>query len=128
MGFSVRRHPEAFSLDKSSKATKTFKDEAHLAFVRRLPSPISGSFACDPAHIRAGSAIHNKKRTGAGQKSSDCWVIPLTRAEHDSQHDHGDELAWWRSHNIDPFELALKLYEVSGQFDAAVSIIRKAKP
>jgi len=117
----------AFSLDKSSKATKSFKDEAHLAFIRKLPSPISGAFGCDPAHISAGSPLHNKKRTGGAQKASDCWTVPLTRTEHDAQHDHGDELAWWRSHGIDPFELAIKLYENTGDAAACIAIIRKAR-
>lgn len=118
----------AFSLDKSSKATKSFKDEAHLAFIRKLPSVISGAYGCDPAHISAGSPIHNKKRTGGAQKASDCWTAPLTRAEHDSQHDHGDELAWWRSHGIDPFELAIKLYENTGDAAACVAILRAVRP
>ncbi len=120
-------HPEAFSKDKSGKATKSFKDEAHLAFIRKLPSPISGAYGCDPAHISAGSPIHNKKRTGGGQKASDCWTVPLTRAEHDAQHDHGDELAWWRTHGIDPFELAIKLYENTGDAIRCIEILRKAK-
>ncbi len=123
----IAYHPEAFTLDKSSKATKSFKDDAHLAFIRKLPSAISGQTPCDPAHISAGSPIHNKKRTGGGQKASDCWTVPLTRAEHDAQHDHGDELAWWRSHGIDPFELAIKLYENTGDAQACIEILRKAR-
>lgn len=127
MGFAIKRHPDAFSLDKSSKATKSFKDEAHLAFIRKLPSAISGAYGCDPAHISAGSPLHNKKRTGGAQKASDCWTVPLTRAEHDAQHDHGDELAWWRLQGIDPFELAIKLYEVTGDITAATEILRKTR-
>lgn len=123
----IAYHPEAFSLDKSSKATKSFKDEAHLAFIRKLPSAISGAYGCDPAHISAGSPLHNKKRTGGAQKASDCWVVPLTRAEHDAQHDHGDELGWWRSHGIDPFELAIKLYENTGDSAACIDILKKGK-
>lgn len=124
----IAYHPEAFTLDKSSKATKSFKDEGHLAFIRKLPSPISGAYGCDPAHISSGSPIHNKKRTGGAQKASDCWTVPLTRAEHDAQHDHGDELAWWKLQGIDPFELAIKLYENTGDTEACLQIIRKAKP
>lgn len=32
-----------------------------------------------------------------------------------------------RSHEIDPFELAVRLYEVSGDEQAAVRIIRSAR-
>ncbi|TPM89830.1 hypothetical protein [Mesorhizobium sp. B2-1-3A] len=127
MGFAIKRPATAFSLDKSSKATKSFKDEAHLAFIRKLPSVISGVYGCDPAHISAGSPIHNKKRTGGAQKASDCWTVPLTRAEHDAQHDHGDELAWWKLQGIDPFELAIRLYEISGDLPAGIEAIRSAR-
>ena len=126
MGFAIKRHPEAFSLDKSSKATKSFKDDRHLAFIRLLPSCISGERPCDAAHISAGNPLYNKKRTGGAQKASDCWAVPLTRAEHEAQTNHGDELGWWRSHGIDPFELAIKLYEVSGDLAAGVEVIRNA--
>ena len=131
MAFAIKRETTAFSNDKASKKTASFKDEGHLAFVRKLPSPISGQTPCDPAHIRAGSPLHNKKRTGGAQKPSDCWIVPLTRQEHDAQHAHGDELEWWRLQGIDPFELAIKLYEVSGDIPAGLAVIsgatRKAK-
>jgi hypothetical protein len=127
MSHAIRRPTTAFSLDPVGKATKSFKDDGHLAFIRKLPSPISGAFGCDPAHISAGSPIHNKKRTGGSQKASDCWTVPLTRAEHDEQHAHGDELGWWKLQGIDPFELAIKLYEVTGDVVAATEIIRKAR-
>lgn len=124
--FAWKRPDTAFSLDRSGKSTSSFKDEAHLAFIRKLPSVVSGLYGCEAAHIRAGCPRLNKKRTGAGQKSSDCWALPLTPAEHRAQHS-GDELAFWRSHEIDPFELAVRLYEVSGDVQAAEQIIRKVR-
>lgn len=126
MAFAVRREPTAFSLDKSSRATSSFKDEAHLAFIRKLPSVVSGAFGCDACHIRTGSPQHNKKMTGKSQKPSDCWTLPLTREEHVAQH-AGNELAFWRSHSIDPFQLAIDLYSVSGDIEAATAIILKAR-
>lgn len=33
----------------------------------------------------------------------------------------------WRSHEIDPFELAARLYEVSGDEQAAEAILRKVR-
>jgi hypothetical protein len=127
MGFAIRRPDTAFALDRSSKATKRIEDSAHLAFIRRLPSVVSGSLGCEACHIRTGSALHRKKHTGMQQKPDDCWTLPLSPDEHRQQHSD-NEMAFWRSHNIDPLELALKLYEVSGQFEAAISIIRKVKP
>lgn len=126
MAFAVNRLPTAFSLDKSGRATSSFRDEAHLAFIRKLPSVISGAYGCDACHIRAGSPRHNKKRTGGAQKPSDCWTVPMTREEHMGQHD-GNELAFWRSHGIDPFQLAIDLYSVTGDVEAATAIILKAR-
>lgn len=122
MAWAVPYKSTAFSLDKSSKATASFKDDAHLAFIRKLPSVISGVYGCEAAHIRAGNADRNKKRTGKGQKSSDCWTLPLTPEEHREQHSM-NEMDFWKQHGIDPFDLAARLYEVSGDFDAARAIL-----
>jgi len=126
MAFAVNRPATAFSNDRASKATASFKDEAHLAFIRKLPSVVSGAFGCDACHIRAGSPQHNKKRTGGAQKPSDCWTLPLTREEHVEQHST-NELAFWRRHGIDPFQLAIDLYSVTGDVEAATTIILKAR-
>lgn len=126
MAFAVNRPATAFSNDRSSKATSSFKDEAHLAFIRKLPSVISGAYGCDACHIRAGSPQNNKKRTGGAQKPSDCWTLPLTREEHVEQHS-ANELAFWRRHGIDPFQLAIDLYSVTGDVEAATAIILKAR-
>lgn len=126
-GFRILRDAEAFAYDPSSKRTKRIEDPAHLAFIRKLPSVLSGQYGCDPCHIRTGSALHRKKWTGGAQKPDDCWTVPLTRSEHDSQHS-ANELGWWKSHGIDPFELAVSLYEVSGDIEAGTAILRKARP
>lgn len=126
MGFAIRRPATAFALDKSSKASKRVEDEAHLAFIRKLPSVVSGLYGCEACHIRTGSAVHRKKHTGMAQKPDDCWTLPLLPDEHKAQHSE-NEMEFWRSHGIDPFELALKLYEVTGNSEAAIAIIRKAK-
>lgn len=126
MGFAIRRHPEAFSLDQSGKATKRVEDPAHLAFIRKLPSAVSGLLGCEACHIRTGSAVHKKHTTGAGRKPDDAWCLPLLPAEHREQHSM-NEMEFWRSHGIDPFELAIKLYEVSGDVVAGTEIIRKAR-
>lgn len=122
----IAYHPEAFSLDKSSKATKRVEDHAHLAFVRKLPSAISGLSPCEACHIRTGSAIHKKTHTGMQAKPDDAWTLPLLPDEHKAQHS-GNELEFWRSHGIDPFELAIKLYENTGDVVACVAILRKAR-
>lgn len=127
MAHAVYRDPTAFSLDKSSRKTKREEDPGHLAFVRRLPSIISGEHPCEACHIRAGSPVHRKVHTGIARKPDDFWTLPLTPAEHREQH-AGSELEFWRQHGIDPFEAALKLYDLSGQFDAAVRFLASLRP
>lgn len=126
MGYAIRRPDTAFSLDKSSRATKRVEDPAHLAFIRKLPSVVSGVFGCEACHIRTGSAVHKKKHTGLGQKSDDSFALPLSPDEHKAQHSM-NEMEFWRSHGIDPFELAIKLYEVSGDIPAGIEIIRNTR-
>jgi len=128
MGYAIRRPDTAFSLDpRPSKKTQSFKDEAHLAFIRKLPCVITGQAPVDAAHIRAGSPLHNKKATGAGQKASDCWTLPLHHSLHMEQHSE-NEMAFWRRHGIDPFELSIRLYEVTGDIEAGTRIIQAARP
>jgi len=43
-------------------------------------------------------------------KPDDRWALPLYRGCHMHQHNHGDELAWWRMHGEDPFALAIRYY------------------
>jgi len=126
MALQFRRPDTAFSLDKSSKATRRIEDPAHLAFIRKLPSAVSGAMGCEACHIRSGSALHRKKHTGGQQKPDDAWTLPLTPAEHREQHS-GNEAEFWRRHGIDPFELAIRLYEISGDVEAGRKIIATAR-
>lgn len=103
------------------------ENKKHLAFIRTLPCIVCFRHGpSDPAHIRAASAAHDKRWTGKGEKPSDCWTLPLCRGDHDDQH-HGKELDFWDRHGIDPFETAAALFAVSGDYDAAMKIIRSAR-
>lgn len=126
MALQIVKLDTAFSLDKSSKATRRIEDPAHLAFIRKLPSVLSGAMGCEACHIRIGSAVHRKKHTGMGQKPDDAWTLPLTPDEHKRQHAE-NELLFWRSHGVDPFELAIKLYEVTGDIEAGKRITAAAR-
>jgi hypothetical protein len=122
MAVQFRRPDTAFSLDRSSKATRRIEDPAHLAFIRKLPSVVSGTYGCEACHVRTGSARYKKKHTGMQQKPDDAWTLPLTPAEHRDQHD-ANELEWWSARGIDPFWLADALYAVSGDLEAGKRII-----
>lgn len=126
MALQIKRPDTAFALDPSDKAQGRIKDERHLAFIRTLPSVLSGLYGCDPCHIRYGDPMYRKKRTGKGQKPDDCWVIPMTRSEHEEQHDM-NEKAFWDQRGIDPLFIAQKLYAVSGDKEAAIEILKQEK-
>jgi hypothetical protein len=102
------------------------RNEAHLRFVRSLPCAVPSCRRAprsQAAHIRAGSLAHGKRHTGKGEKPSDRWTLPLCAACHAKQHS-GNELAFWRSYRIEPFELATALFECSGDRDAALIILK----
>lgn len=126
MAFAIRRPSTAFSFDPSTKDHKRIRDEGHLAFIRTLPSVISGAYGVEACHIRYGDPLYRKKHTGAAQKPDDCWVVPMTPAEHRDQHSH-NEAAWWQTQGIDALALARDLYVVTGNTDAAIAIILKAR-
>lgn len=123
MAMRIARPVTAFSSDPSGKHTSRMEDTAHLAFVRKLPSIISGRVGCEACHVRTGDANRRKKRTGKGQKPDDAWTLPMTPDEHRAQHDM-NEMAFYRSHKIaDPFEICARLYAMSGDVDAATAYI-----
>ena len=122
MAFCIQRPETAFSQDRTGKRERRIVDEAHLAFIRKLPSVVSGKGPCEACHIRAGSPIHRKRRTPMARKPDDAWTLPLTPDEHRDQHSV-NEMEFWLRHGIDPFTLALKLYAVTGDLEAGRRII-----
>src|SRR5262245_29562903 len=99
-------------------------DRQHLAYVRRQPCAVCGTrFQVAAAHVRLASAKHNKA-TGMQQRPSDQWAVPLCAYHHRlgpvgiAQH-KGSEAAFWKKAEIDPFELAQRLWNESGAADRA---------
>ena len=120
--------PTAFRATKQRRPRK--QEGAHLDFIRSLPCVICGrSDDTHAAHIRAACPALGKRETGAGEKPSDAWTVPLCGDHHvfgqDAQHGRG-ELRWWIEHNINPFILALALYRASGDHETAENIIAMA--
>jgi hypothetical protein len=113
----------AFSVAKTSQRRPRVEDKQHLAFIRTLRCCICGAHNPDPAHIRAAAIIYGKRETGMQEKAADKWVTPLCRTHHDEQHSQ-DELRWWASKSIDPFGLALALYQASGDDEIADGILK----
>jgi hypothetical protein len=118
----IIRPVTAFSVASKKQRNPRERNEEHLKFIRRLPCCICGVYGCDPAHIRSANALFGKRETGGAEKPADKWTIPLCRGHHDEQH-AGNELTWWASKGLDPFGLALALYDASGDEELAESII-----
>jgi hypothetical protein len=81
-------------------------DEPYLAWIREQPCCICGKLPSEAAHLRVGSINHDKTYGALGMKSSDKWALPLCRSHHVEQH-ASNELEWWASRGINPFELAI---------------------
>lgn len=85
---------------------------SYLAYVRTLPCLVCRKPGpSDPAHLRSAALRYGKRHTGMGEKPDDRWTVPLCRKHHDEQHAYGGELAWWALQGIEPFSVAVRLYE-----------------
>lgn len=131
MSWRMPYHPEAFTKDGSrdKKKRPREKSEGHLAFIRKLPSILSGKRdRVQAAHIRYADPLYAKRKTGIGEKAHDKFTVPLTAAEHldgeDAQH-KSNERAWWEKHGIDPLQVAAALWMVSGDEEAGERIIHE---
>lgn len=102
------------------------KSERHLAFIRTLPCLVTGQFGVDAAHIRFGDLGVGKRKSGIAEKPDDKWAVPLCRNEHTKQHSM-NEREYWASIGIDPIQVAIKLWGVSGDMDKGESIVANAK-
>lgn len=112
---------------KSEKADRgRARDNAHLAFIRRLPCVASFirtgrlEYGCQAAHVRM---VRDGKPGGMGVKPSDKWTVPLSAEAHDEQTNRGGERGFWAALGVDPINLAERLYAVSGDTDAALKVI-----
>jgi hypothetical protein len=94
----------------------------HLAFVRQLPCVACG-WGFDPSQ-----AAHVRSETdgGAGMKPGDRFAVPLCFACHAEQHRVG-ELSFWAALKIDPLNVALRLWTVSGSIEDGERIVFRAR-
>ena len=94
----------------------------HLAFIRSLPCCIcSNNIETEACHIRHSGP--DKPHAGIAQKPDDRWTVPMCGAHHRKQHSM-NERAFWVSQGIDPLKLAVRLWGVSGDYEAGCSILQ----
>ena len=106
-----------------SKPKPEFRRRAqHLAFVRQLSCVACGKAApSEAAHVRWG--------TDAGMgiiKPSDRYSVSLCTSCHELQHRFG-ELRFWSVLRIDPLNVALRLWTVSGDLEAGERTVFRAR-
>jgi hypothetical protein len=95
--------------------------QQHLAFVRQLPCVACGKAApSEAAHVRTGTD------GGVGMKPGDRYAVPLCNACHARQHRIG-ELSFWSARRIDPLNVALRLWTVSGDIKAGERTVFRAR-
>ncbi len=72
------------------------------------------------AHVRSGTD------GGMGMKPSDRYSVPLCPDCHAQQHRVG-ELSFWAALGIDPLNVALRLWTISGNLDAGKRVVFRAR-
>src|SRR3989442_11504554 len=66
---------------------------------------MSSEISFSPHHLRFA------QQRALGRRVSDEFTVPVCRLHHRELHRSGDEAAWWRSFNINPLPVALKLWQ-----------------
>jgi hypothetical protein len=83
---------------------RRIRDRDHVRYVARQPCLVCGRQPSDAHHLRfaQGRAL--------GRKVSDEFTVPLCRGHHRAVHRCGDEVAWWRTADLDPTAPARTLW------------------
>lgn len=118
------------NLPARKKPVRDGMSQKHLAFLRSLPCCVCGSVHLVHAHHLLRTGEH-----GMGMKSPDRFAIPLCSAFsyapgngcHQDLHAAGDEEAYLASKGIDGRSLAASLWRVTGDREAALTILWKAR-
>jgi hypothetical protein len=85
--------------------TVRLRDKEHRKFVLRQPCLVCGRVPSDPHHLTF------VQPRALGRRVSDEFIVPVCRIHHRELHRSDDEAAWWRSLNIDPLPVALRLWQ-----------------
>jgi hypothetical protein len=81
------------------------RNKDHRRFVLRQACLVCGRVPSDPHHLTF------TQPRALGRRVSDEFIVPVCRVHHRELHRSGDEAAWWRSLNIDPLPVALRLWQ-----------------
>lgn len=127
-----RDREKALDRSRAGQRTPRVRDNAYLAWVRRLPCVCCGSAArIEAAHIRASYPSAGWAPTGMAQKPDDVRVVPLCSTCHregpDAQH-RSNERAWWSARGIDPPDLCAALRRAYEANTDGAAVLRRFTP
>lgn len=110
------------------RAPKEGLRSRHLAWIRTLPCVACDSDGpCDAAHVRKSDASL-KKLNAMGQKPDDKYTVALcARCHRADQHTKEGEGAFWARLGIDALDLSLRLWSVTGNREAGIRAIMRAR-
>lgn len=95
----------------------------HLAFVRSLGICL----ACGARAQVVAMHVRGFTDGGTGMKPSDKYTVPGCQMPcHEDQHRVG-ETAFWGRIGIDPLNVSLRLWTISGDVEAGIRIIERAR-
>lgn len=115
-----KKHKSTFREDRPGMSPK------HLAFIRQMPCCVCmecrPNVIIDPHHLKSGPA--NDER-GVYLKATDKWAIPVCRIHHDMVEHIGSrkETQFFFDAGVDPHDLALSLWNATGDLERMVSIL-----
>ncbi|HZT50762.1 MAG TPA: hypothetical protein VFA22_02455 [Stellaceae bacterium] len=94
----------------------------HLRFVRAIGICLAcgAQGTCEAMHIRS------KTDGGMGLKPADRFSVPGCAACHARQHRTG-EVTFWGELGIDPLNVALRLWTISGDIEAGRRVVFRAR-
>ena len=116
---SQDKHWRVRKIDKSALTIghpKRIRCKEHLRFVSSQPCVICGRTPSHAHHVRYAQP------RGLGLKVSDEFTVPLCATHHQQLHNTTKEREWWQERNIDPLEIALRLWQETRPAPAVSSL------
>jgi hypothetical protein len=104
---AVAQEAPAPRIDKADLALsepRRHRDRDHLKFITLQPCLLCGRRPTDAHHLRFAQSA------ALGRRVSDEFTVPLCRLHHRALHRRGDEAAWWAEQQVEPLQVAQKLW------------------
>jgi len=96
--------PRIDKADLTLSEPRRHRDRSHLKFVTLQPCLVCGRRPSDAHHVRFAQSA------ALGRRVSDEFTVPLCRLHHRALHRRGDEATWWAEQQLEPLQVAQKLW------------------